>query len=74
MIQAKMALNISGVAEPGEARLPSAPPERSVLPSPKPRRIRRDKREAEHRSEPKASEERSGYALLGDVLRAYLLY
>jgi len=44
--------NISSIAEPGEARLPSAPPARRALTSPKPRRSWQDKREAEHRSEP----------------------
>ncbi len=47
-----MAANISSIAEPGEARLPSAPPARRVLTSPKPRRGWQVKREAEHRSEP----------------------
>jgi len=60
----RMSLNISSIAEPGEARLPSAPPARRVLTSPKPRRSWRDKREAEHRRRPKSAEERSGYALL----------
>jgi hypothetical protein len=35
MISAKMAANISSIAEPGEARLPSAPPARRVLYLPK---------------------------------------
>ena len=42
--------------------------------SPDPRRSRRDKREAEHRSEPKASEERSGYALLAAVAGIFIIY
>ena len=62
-----MAHNISSIAEPGEARLPSAPPARRALTSPKPCRGWRDKREAEHRRRPKSAEERSGYALLGVV-------
>jgi len=56
-----MAYNVSGVAEPGEARLPSAPPgeERFITPQ------TRDEpggtsASAEHRRRPKSAEERSG--------------
>jgi hypothetical protein len=52
MIQAKMAPNISSIAEPGEARLPKRPASKARFNFPKPRRSWRDKREAEHRSEP----------------------
>jgi len=63
--------NISSIAEPGKARLPSAPPTKRVLTSPKPRCSRRDKRECRATCGviyyPRM--ERSGYALLGVVQR-----
>jgi len=47
-----MAHNISSIAETREAGLPKRPASKALLTSPKPRRSWRDKREAEHRSEP----------------------
>jgi len=60
-----MAYNISGVAEPGEARLPSAPPgEAAKNRPPESAETRRDKRECRAPQAPLGAKERSGLRLV----------
>jgi len=71
MIQAKMALNITSIAEPGEARLPSAPPARRVLYLPKTApQLAGLARGRAPQARLSRAEERSGYVLLYDVANA----
>ena len=60
----EMSLNILGVAEPGEARLPSAPPERSVLKLPKTATNPAGKARVPSTAAHEVGEERSGWRLV----------